>query len=140
MVRECPSCGSENRIPSAKLDKVAKCGKCKVALPPQSKPVAIDDAKAFAELVEGSPLPVVVDFWAPWCGPCRMVGPELEKVAKNKAGKVIVTKVNTDQVPEVASRFGISSIPTLILFKAGKEAKRVSGAMPAPQVESELGL
>jgi len=140
MVRKCPSCSAENRVPSSKLDKVARCGKCKLALPHQAHPVAIASAQDFSELIDHSPLPVVVDFWAPWCGPCRMVGPELEKVAKGKAGHVIVAKVNTDEVPEVASRFGITSIPTLILFKAGKEAKRVSGAMQAPQLEHALGI
>ena len=85
--------------------------------------------------MRGSPLPILVDFWAPWCGPCRVMAPELAKLARAKAGKIIVAKVNTDEVPAVASRFGIQSIPTLVLFREGREAKRMSGAMAVPAIE-----
>ncbi len=140
MQRRCAACGAENRIPSEKLDRNARCGRCKGALPPEDHPVAIEDAASFDDLVARSPLPVVVDFWAPWCGPCRMVAPELEKLARTKSGKVLVAKVNTDEVPAVAARFGIQSIPTMVLFRGGRESKRVSGAMPAPAIERAFEL
>jgi thioredoxin 2 len=140
MIRRCPDCGAENRIPAGKLDRRAKCGSCKAPLAALDAPVPITDAAQFDELVGGSPLPVVVDFWAPWCGPCRSVAPELERLARAKAGNIVLAKVNTDEVPSVAARFGIQSIPTLVLFRGGREAKRVSGAMPAPAIEREFGL
>ncbi len=140
MIRTCPSCGADNRVPSSKLDKVARCGSCKSALPSESRPVALDSVESFDDLVRGSPLPVLVDFWAEWCGPCRMVAPELEKLAKGKSGRLVVAKVDTDRVRELGARFGISSIPTLILFRGGREAQRVSGAMRAPEIERAFTL
>jgi thioredoxin 2 len=140
MFRHCNACGTENRIPANKLDLRAKCGSCKAPLSPLDTPVPVADAASFAELLEGSPLPVIVDFWAPWCGPCRTVAPELEKLAKSKAGSLVLAKVNTDEVPTVAERYRIQSIPTLILFRGGREAKRVSGAMAAPAIERAFGI
>ncbi len=140
MQRRCASCGAENRIPAEKLDKQPRCGRCKAPFAAEDHPVALTDAAAFDELVAGSPLPVLVDFWAPWCGPCRMVAPELEKISKTKAGKVVVAKLNTDEVPAVAARFGISAIPTMVLFRAGRETKRAAGMMRAPEIERTLGI
>ena len=140
MTRTCPSCGAENRIPPDKLDKIAKCGQCKERLGPPDRPVVIQSAAEFSELVGHSALPVLVDFWAPWCGPCRTVAPELEKLAQQKAGRALVAKVDTERLPEVAAQFGIRSIPTLIRFDAGQETKRVSGAMAAPQIAHTFGL
>jgi thioredoxin 2 len=140
MIRTCPSCGVANRVPSPKLDQTAKCGACKKAIPALAEPVALADAQAFDDLVSGAPLPVLVDFWAAWCGPCRMVAPELEKLARGHAGRVIVAKVDTDRVPDVAGRFAIRSIPTMILFRGGREAKRASGAMQAAEIERAFSL
>lgn len=103
-------------------------------------PFEIDTAGEFDALTSGSPLPVLVDFWAAWCGPCRVVSPEVAKLAHQYQGRVIVAKVNTDRLQNVAARFGIRSIPTLILFRGGEEAKRVSGAMTAAQLAAQLAL
>ena len=97
-------------------------------------------AAAYDKLLSESPLPVLVDYWAAWCGPCRTIAPELEKIAKRRAGSVIVAKVDTEALPDVAGRYQIRGIPTLILFRGGKEAQRISGAMPADQIERGLGL
>ena len=122
------------------MDQRAKCASCKAQLLPASHPIAVTSAAELDELVKNAPLPVVVDFWAAWCGPCRMVAPELEKLSAERAGKVVVAKVDTDALPDVAGRFGIRSIPTLIAFKGGRESKRVSGAMPASAIAQQLAI
>jgi thioredoxin 2 len=139
MVKVCPSCGAKNRIVPARLADAPKCGKCGTALALDA-PVVVESAAQFDELVGESPLPVLVDFWAAWCGPCRMVAPELEKLAKQKAGAVVVAKVDTEALPDVAGRFGIRSIPTMILFRGGHESKRVTGAMPASAIAQAAGI
>lgn len=123
----CASCGQKNRLRVA-ASGAPHCGKCGRALP-WLVDVTADD---FAAAVEQSPLPVLVDFWAPWCGPCRMVAPAVEKLSADMAGKLKVAKVNTDDEPELGGRFGIRGIPTLALFVEGRERDRVSGALPGP--------
>ena len=130
----CPSCGQRNRL--AFSTREARCGRCKSALPPPSQPIEVPDARAFDALVRDARQPVVVDFWAPWCGPCRMVAPELARVAASNAGRFVVIKVNTDALPDLGERFRIQSIPTMAVFAGGKEVARRSGAMPAAQIES----
>jgi thioredoxin 2 len=140
MVVQCPSCSSSNRIPPARLGDKAKCGACKAPLLPLAHSVAVGSVAEFDELIRDAPVPVLVDFWAAWCGPCRMVGPEMEKIADQRAGKVLVAKVDTEKLPDVAARFEIRSIPTMILFRGGKEAQRLSGARAAGAILADLSL
>jgi thioredoxin 2 len=129
----CAHCGATNRVPVEKLKpgRAPVCGRCKTPLQPDATPANVTDA-TFAELVERSSLPVLVDFWAPWCGPCRMVGPIVEDLAKEFAGRIRVAKMNVDDNPATSSRFDIQSIPALILFRGGAEAARTVGAQSKP--------
>jgi len=140
MIVSCPACSQNNRVPAARLLDRAKCGGCKGPLGPVAKPIAIDSAASFDELLKDAKAPVLVDFWAVWCGPCRSVAPELEKLARERQGQVIVAKVDTDALPDIAGRYGIRSIPTFIAFRGGAEAARVSGAMGAADLARELHL
>ena len=134
LITTCPNCGQRNRIAFAARE--ARCGKCKAALPSPSEPIEVPDEGSFDALVRNATQPVVVDFWAPWCGPCRMVAPEIARVAASHAGRLVVAKVNTDHVPELGERLRIRSIPTMAVFDGGREVARTSGAMPAPQIEA----
>jgi thioredoxin 2 len=140
MIRSCPACSTANRIPAARLREAAHCGQCGRQLLPLDSPVPLDDEADFADLTGHSPLPVLVDFWAPWCGPCLRVAPELEALAAERAAELVVAKVNTDELKGLARRFGISSIPTLVLFRGGAEVDRESGAMPRSQIVRRFGL
>ena len=130
----CGGCGRKNRVPFTAA--AARCGGCGADLGPPSAPIEAASAEAFDALIAGAALPVVVDFWAPWCAPCRMVAPELERVAATNAGRYMVVKVNTDAVPELGERFRIRSIPTMAVFQAGAEVARTAGARPAAEIEA----
>jgi thioredoxin 2 len=132
----CPTCGQKNRLPYERLGQPVRCPRSKTELGLPGEPIEVRDARTFDRLVSQSPLPVVVDFWAPWCGPCKMVAPELRKVAARQTGRMIIVKVNTDELPDLGQRFGIRSIPTLAVFSLGREVSRAAGARPAAEIES----
>jgi thioredoxin 2 len=132
----CPSCGKTNRLRYSTLGSASQCGSCHTRLQPPGAPVEVSDAPTFDAIVAASALPVIVDFWAPWCGPCRMMAPELEKVATASRGEWLVLKVDTDAVPELGERFRIRSIPTLAIFRGGREIHRVAGARSATDIQA----
>lgn len=133
VVIACPSCGTRNRVPSSAEGK-PRCAQCKADLPW----VVHADDETFADLAERATVPVLVDLWAPWCGPCRMVGPLLEKLAAERAGTLKVVKVNVDESPRTQAKFKAQSIPTLVLLNRGKTVSVKVGALPMPQLRSWL--
>jgi thioredoxin 2 len=131
----CAACGRANRLAYATLGRRTRCGHCKSDVGPVSVPIEARGAAAFDAAAASSALPLVVDFWAPWCAPCRMVAPELEMLAREHAGRWVVVKVNTDEQPELGARYRIQSIPTLAVVHRGRELARLSGARPAADIE-----
>jgi thioredoxin 2 len=138
VVTTCPSCGKKNRLLYDHLGDAVRCGHCKHELAVVSTPLEVQSSADFDRLIAQSSIPVVVDYWAPWCGPCRMVAPELEKVAARQSGRILVVKVNTDVLEDLGARFGIRSIPTLAIFADGREIARTAGARPAADIEQFL--
>jgi thioredoxin 2 len=136
IILTCPSCGQKNRTAYERLGETGKCGKCQGPIDSPAAPIEVDTEPHFDRLIAASALPVVVDYWAPWCGPCLRVAPELEKVAASGRGRFVVAKVNTEALPGLGQRFNIRSIPTMGVFVGGKEVSRTSGARPAAAIET----
>jgi thioredoxin 2 len=134
----CRACKKRNRIPFGKLSASGTCGACKATLPHFDRPLELEHEADFETILREAKVPVLIDYWAPWCGPCRMVAPELEKVARARAGRALVLKVNTDRFQNIGARQGIRSIPTMAVYLGGREVGRTAGARPAPQIERYL--
>lgn len=129
----CPHCDTVNRVPRNKLAEGGRCGACHQSLF-DGRPLALDAAR-FQRHLEKSDLPLLIEFWAPWCGPCRVMAPELERAAKRLEPQLRLVKINIDENPAVAERFAVRSIPTLALARYGRELARTAGAMSAAQLE-----
>ena len=132
----CPRCHKTNRVPTARREEEPRCGACKSPLFGLG-PIALDDS-TFAKHAERSDIPLLVDFWAAWCGPCRLMAPAFERAAADWEGRVRFAKVDTDASPGVSKRFRIQSIPTMILFEGSREQARTSGALSADQIQKWL--
>ncbi|HEX7241769.1 MAG TPA: thioredoxin [Longimicrobiaceae bacterium] len=130
----CPSCGKLNRVDLARAAAGPKCGSCGKPIP-LDRPLALSDAD-FERVVAGSEVPVLVDFYADWCGPCKVMAPVLDQLARDRAGSVLVAKLDTDRNPAASARFGIRGIPTLIAFRGGAEVARETGAVPRPRLDA----
>ncbi len=132
----CASCRQVNRLPAHRLADDPVCGRCKRKVFPH-RPVEVTGATWVGE-VDASPLPVLADFWAPWCGPCHAVAPALERIAGRRASRLKVVKVNIDENPDLAARFGVRSIPTMVVLRRGREVDRMVGALPAEEIDRRL--
>ena len=137
IVRKCPNCGTGNRIPARHLADTGRCGSCKSPLPPLSEPLDVDD-NSFGQIVDEAPVPILTDFWAAWCGPCRMAAPEVHELAREMAGKALVLKVNTEENPRVSDRFGVQSIPNFVVLRDGRVVHQQAGLAPRAEMRRWL--
>ncbi len=138
LIVSCPHCGQNNRLAYERLNQPPVCAKCRAKLSVPGEPINVENETSLAALTARAALPVLGDFWAPWCGPCKMVAPELVKVSAEAAGRWLVVKVNTETLPALGQRHGVKAIPLLVLFKGGHEVARQAGALPASGIRQFL--
>ena len=136
-IRACPSCGTKNRVPVSHLAETGRCGACKAALPPVREPLDADPA-LFDDVLASARVPVLVDFWAAWCGPCRMAAPEVKRTAENMAGRALVLKVDTEAHPQLAARYNVRGIPNFLVLKDGQVVTQRPGLVSHTQMEEWL--
>jgi thioredoxin 2 len=137
VIRTCSQCGQKNRVPASHLADTGRCGACKSPLPPVSDPLEVDDI-TFNEIAQNARVPVLVDFWADWCGPCKIAAPEVARTASEMAGKAIVVKVDTEKYPQLAARYRVMGIPNFVVISGGRMVKQQAGVTGHEEMEQWL--